>query len=343
MPMPVANGPTLAGDDLRHLIDRQVGLVTRAQLTRAGYPPEHGRSNLRAGRWREVFPGIYLTTSGLVTYPMRCWTAVLAAGPGAGVSGATAAYLNGTSPLRPHVIDVVVPDGRRVRAPRGVRVRRTVRPLDLLGGPPRTSIPTTALDLASTAGSDGAVVGFLAEAARQLGGLGQLRRERGLRRWIRHSILIDALLTPASEGIASALELRFDRRVLRAHGLPAFERRSREVLPDGAILAVVVSRFRTRCHLDGRLHLAPEGDDAWRANAVAISTGDLALRYYWQHVAGRPCRVAEQLAHALTRGGWQGSARACGPACVLTSPAREPGLLAPPTGGRGEGGPRLAG
>ena len=71
-----------------------------------------------------------------------------------------------------------------------------------------------------------------------------------------------------------------------------------------------------RIELDGRLaHPGATTDcDVRRDDAVLLEHDDLTLRYRWSHVAGRPCDVARQVAHALTRAGRTTSPTRC-PRC----------------------------
>lgn len=320
MPVPFERSPVLTRPQLRYLLRAQHRVISRDQLLRAGLTASYGRDRVRTGRWQLLHPGVYLTNSGSVSFLARCWAAVLWAGPGAHVAGRAAAYLNGTVPGQPEVIDIAVPHDRRVGPRPGVRIarRRHLEPDQQL--PPRLSLPTTALDLAEAASDDDAVVGHIADAARQLGGLGPLRRERSDHTRLRRARLIDDLLAPGPEGVESPLEHRFHRGVVAAHGLPPFERQRREVVNGAAIRADAVSPYGTRCELDGRIHLARQAQDLWRDNAVAIATADTTLRYRWEHVVGRRCQVARQVADALRKGGWTGALTSCGPSCEAVRP-----------------------
>lgn len=312
-PLPLASAPFLTRDELRHVVAAQAGVVGREQLSRAGLSDEFGRGKVRSGGWRRLYPGVYLTNTGIVTFAARCWAAVLVCGPGAVIAGTAAAYLNRTVTTMPTLIDVLVPESRKVVTRPGLRVARR-RGLPEDGQlPPRTGVAATALDLVAVAATDDAVVGHVADAARQMRTLEPLRRARAARRRLPHSRLVDDLLAPASEGLESPLEWRFDRRVVRAHGLPPFRRQVQEVVGGVLIRADAVSDFGTRAELDGRLHVLQLDADVWRDNAVAISSDETTLRYRWRHVAGTPCAVAGQVAGGVTRGGWAGRIHPCGP------------------------------
>jgi hypothetical protein len=43
--------------------------------------------------------------------------------------------------------------------------------------------------------------------------------------------------------------------------------------------------------------------------------GDRTLQYGWREVVATPCAVADQVAAALSGGGWTGLVRHCGPRC----------------------------
>lgn len=306
-------------DQLRAVVRQQAGVVSRGQLLAAGFSRQAGRDRVRARRWQRVHPGVYLTHTGPLGYRERCWAALLALGGTGVLAGPSAAFLDHLIAREPHLVHVLVPHTRPVRGQlHGVQVRRTRRRIGSVDSPPRTWLARTAVDLAESSRGEDDVVGHITAAARRLGSLASLRADVEARGRMRHRGLIEDLLAPLSEGLESPLELRFDRRVLRRHGLPRLERQVLTNLDDGTIRSDLRSkRFSLRIELDGRVHLDKDAQDVWRDNAVALSHGELTLRYRWAHVVGRPCEVAAQVARALRRGGWRGTPRPCGPDCPL--------------------------
>jgi hypothetical protein len=78
--------------------------------------------------------------------------------------------------------------------------------------------------------------------------------------------------------------------------------------------------------LDGQAAhpVAARWDDIGRDNANHAA-GLITLRYGWGDVTERPCRTAAQVGTLLSRRGWSGELRRCGPTCEL--PAVIPAAL----------------
>jgi hypothetical protein len=72
--------------------------------------------------------------------------------------------------------------------------------------------------------------------------------------------------------------------------------------------------------LDGRAAHPEEWQerDDIRDNAALEDDGSVTLRYGWQSVTGSACEVARQVGVQLTRHGWRGQLRRCGPTCTAT-------------------------
>lgn len=103
------------------LTEPQHGLVTTAQLARIGLDPAAVTKRARAGRLRRVYRGVYAV--GPLSREGELLAAVLAAGPGALLTGWALAELRGFTDRRASRIDVVVPSRRQ--SPPGTRFRRT--------------------------------------------------------------------------------------------------------------------------------------------------------------------------------------------------------------------------
>lgn len=126
--------------------------------------------------------------------------------------------------------------------------------------------------------------------------------------------LEDALLEVASAASDPA------RVVDRRHGLPPAERNHADVSTDGRrrYRDVRYRRWGLVVELDGR---EAHPDDArfrdrCRDNRV-VESGQVALRYGWREVAAMPCAIAGQVARVLSRLGWTGTPRPCGPRCEV--------------------------
>lgn len=79
------------------------------------------------GRWKRIHRGVYITHNGPIGWWARASAAVLYAGSGAALAHTAAAYAWDLESREPPVIRLVVPAGRAVRRPSGVRVWRRRR------------------------------------------------------------------------------------------------------------------------------------------------------------------------------------------------------------------------
>ena len=114
-------------DGTRWLLRDQLGLLTRSQLNTAGVTDSAVRWNL-ARRWRVLLPGVYLLSRGQATRIQREVAALLFAGPGAHLSGLTAAARMGIASARPgDTVHVLVPAPRVSRRVAWVALTRTRR------------------------------------------------------------------------------------------------------------------------------------------------------------------------------------------------------------------------
>lgn len=308
---------------LLRLIDDQVGVVSRRQLLACGLPESLARDQVLCGRWRRVFPGIWLTFTGPIPARARVWAAVLACGDGAVAAGPTALALAGATDREPDgVIHVSVPHRRRVRGPSGVRVSRR-RDLDRVSlsaaSPPRVRLEPAVLDVADAQARASSVIGLVMSVIQSRRTTAQrLRDELATRSRHRWRGLLSDLLGDVEAGIQSPLECRYVTGVARAHGLPAARHNHRDLDDRGR------ARYRDADYvgqgvvveLDGRsAHPATQAfRDRARDNAVAAA-GGVPLRYGWPEVVGDPCGVAAEVAAVLQARGWRGAPHPCGPAC----------------------------
>ena len=104
----------------------QWGAIGHEQLLRLGLSRSAILRSVKSGRLHERYPGVY--TVGHTSLPIEgeLVAALLAAGPGAVLSHATAAWWWSLIPAPPAVIEVSVPHGRRTRVD-GVKIHRRRR------------------------------------------------------------------------------------------------------------------------------------------------------------------------------------------------------------------------
>lgn len=180
-----------------------------------------------------------------------------------------------------------------------VRYRRGER--QGVGSLPRLGLEESLLDLASEASEDATVASVtraLAQARTTPARLAELVASRP--RVSRRQLLTE-LCGEAAQGLESTLEWRFDKVVLRAHGLP---KPQRQVCVGRARLDQRYERYDVVIELDGQRDHQEWSRDMMRDNAHALSLGVVTLRYGWDDTCAQPCAVASQIAAALRLRGW---------------------------------------
>lgn len=306
---------------VRRRAGRQDDVLTTSQLRTLGLSDDIVERAVAGGSFQRLHRGVVVVHSGPVAWRTRARAALLRAGPGAHLSHAAAGYVLAYLDRPPRLVDVSIPESRRVAPSPGMRVHRT-RHLDgeVVARFPVTSRASTVLDLVGSARSADEAVAVVAAAMRSGTWPEQVLAAADARqRLARRGLLLD-MLAAVADGAESPLELRYHRDVERRHGLPRSARQCWEQVDGRWIRADVrYPRLGVRVELDGCFaHPGGRTDaDAWRDNAVAIAHAELTLRYRWRHVAGDPCAAAVQVARALRSRGWRGSPHPCGPGCVV--------------------------
>ena len=241
------------------------------------------------------------------------------------VGNAVAAFADGTLLVtvltRPGTtIAVTIPHARRLAPQPGLVVHRQRRMPWSGGGLRAVDAEEAVICLVAEARSDDALVGLVCDAVRGGARPDVLVQRAGRRRALRHRGLLRDVLGAVDDGVESPLEFRYRRDVERAHGLPRATAQKRELVGGRWIRADrVYEGLGVRVELDGQLAhpFGATDDDAWRDNAVLLTSGDATFRYRWRHVAVTPCDVAVQVVTALHARGWRGTPRPCGPRCPL--------------------------
>lgn len=296
----------------------QSGMLTRRQARDGGLTNEAVDVRIASRRWQRVFSGVLATFTGELPRPAQMWTAVLAGGADAVLSHESAAELVGLADGSEPVIHVSVPVRRRVVRRPGVVFHRSTRavaarhPAQL---PPRTRIEETVFDLTQTSATPDDALGWLTRAVgARLTTPERLRDTLAGRSRLRWRQALVAALDDVSAGCRSVLELRYMRRVERAHGLPgAVRQRRRGRWYDD----VAYTDFDVEVELDGRLaHPADRAFRDRRRDNAAVLVGARVLRYGSADVVHRPCQVAAEVAAVLRAAGWTGRFRSCGPGCA---------------------------
>jgi very-short-patch-repair endonuclease len=134
------------------LVRRQHGAIARRQLLEAGLGPRQIERRIASGRLHPVWRGVYAVGRPLLDRHGRWMAAVLASGPDAVLSHASAAALWGFGYARGGVIEVSLPAARRSQR-RGIRTHRRsdalLRDVATHEGIPLTSPVRTLIDQAT--------------------------------------------------------------------------------------------------------------------------------------------------------------------------------------------------
>jgi very-short-patch-repair endonuclease len=282
---------------------RQRGIVARSQLLDAGLSRDAIGRRLRAGRLHSIHRGVYAVGHAVLVSGARELAAVLACGPGAVVSHASAARLFKLlpHPAQPGPVHVTVVE-RDCGHVKGITIHRvrSMGPDEVgtLAGIPITSPARTILDLAAT--DKQTLEQALAEAhaqrleprARLLPLLDRYPRRRGMRTL--RALLADddgARLT------RSEAERRFLRLVRRAR-LPAPETNVRL----GAYEVDFLWRDqRLVVEVDGYwFHSSRQAFERDRAKEAELRNRGLRLRRFsWRQVTADPEATIADLAREL--------------------------------------------
>lgn len=281
----------------------QWGMVSRGQLLAAGIGREAIAHRRRTGRLYLVYRGVYAVGHTALTRRGRLMAAVLASGPGAVLSGGSAAALWELRESFPSVIEVTAPTDRRPLP--GVRRRRIPLPLDETDtryGIPVTTVARTLLDRAASLDRlalerelEQAEVRRYADVAH----LGILldRHSRAPGRAKLVAIRADDL--QARNATKSALERRF-LRFLTDRGLP---RPAVNAPVEGFEVDGVWRDGRLVVELDSRRHhgTGPAFDrdrSKWRALQAA---GWSFVPITWRHLRDEPDALESDLRRLLGR------------------------------------------
>ncbi len=305
---------TITPERLAQLVAEQSGLVTRAQARSAGLSERAVDWRLRRGRWVRVHPGVYQTVPGRTDWHTRVVAAQLAAGPGAALVLAGAAYQWGLIRQQPRLVTLGVPHSRKPARLDGVqlvRMRHLDEHVDELVWPFVTTVDHTLLDLADRQRIDDAVATIARAVADERTTPGLLAARLQERSRHRHRVQLLDLLGIVAGGAESILEVRYVRDVERAHRLPV----SVGQQPGEGIDARHDRAYRGQrllVELDGRL-----GHEGWGRSRDAgrdrraAGHGWLTARAGWWDVTVTPCQLAGELGEILRDRGWRGWPRGC--------------------------------
>jgi very-short-patch-repair endonuclease len=289
---------------------RQHGLVTIDQALHVGMSRRAWYRAIASGRLTGVAPNVASLPGAADSVQQRILAPILSIGPTALASHRSAAALWGLDIPGDRPVDVLVLDRTR-----GPRLERTLvhRPTDLTDLHPfrRAGIPTTnplrvLVDLGAVAPCR--VADFLAHVLIE-GWVSRRAAEAALVRHARPGRSGVAALRAALEDWPlgdkppdSVLEPEM-RRLLRRHGLPAFEFHPRVL---GWEVDFAHMESMVIAEVDGWEHHGRDREQFERdrrRDAVLQAAGWVVFRFTWLQVKRRPTMVADSLHGALERRG----------------------------------------
>ncbi|MBX6748303.1 MAG: DUF559 domain-containing protein [Micromonosporaceae bacterium] len=309
-------------DPLTALIDAQDGVIARWQARQflTSKAIEH---RVVSGRWRRVHRGVYVAYGGPLTLAQRQWIAVLAASRGPSLmdgsvclAGVSALQVHGLRNITARQVDLLVPTARRVVAPPGVVVHRSV---DIdhhpASRPPTTTIGRAVVDAAVWARSDDEARLIIAATFQQrLVTAAEIQPILDRTPTIPRHRLIVATVDDASRGSHTLGELGLVRLCRRAR-LPEPTRQLQFRDRTGRLryLDAVFDPWKVAVEIDGAHHdeVGQRWDDCDRDNALVLATYTI-LRYPTHVIREQPERVAEEIRMALLQAGWRPTRKARG-------------------------------
>ncbi len=267
------------------IAERQHGLITRAQLVELGLGRGALRHRIETGALHKVHHGVYAVGHRALRGEAKLLGRVLASGPDAALSHASAAHLCRIRRSAAVLTDVTRPS--RGRAPAGVRLHCMPLPPDqvtVVDGIPVTTVERTLLDLAAVLRPE-ALRRTLEEAEMQVrpdwGVLGELVAAADGRRGVR---ALRAILDERSVG-ARITKSRLERAFLaflRRHGLPLPQTNAHV---EGYEVDCLWRGARLIVELDSRLHMDHGKFERDRARDRALTiAGWRVVRVTWQHI-----------------------------------------------------------
>ncbi len=290
---------------LEQLIAQQDGVLSRAQARQLGIPARTISDRVASGRWRSLYPGVYLVDGHRLTDAGRVIAGWLWAGPRSTIAGPTAAYWHGMLDRRLPRTDVVVPSTTKRKRPPGISVRRRdLDPADrvLVRGVASTSKGLAVLETAPVIHRGAR---FLDRALQKHIGFDELYDAYTRSMGARGMSAAGDLLVACADRADSAAE-RLQMRLLREAGLSGFVRAH----PFGPFLIdVAFPDARLAIEVDGwAWHKDAEAflNDRRKGNAL-VGAGWTLLRFTWADLTEFSDDVVRQIRAALLRAGARGA------------------------------------
>lgn len=276
------------------------GLVTRAEVLRAGVTLAELKQRLATGALLPEHPGVYRVGHRAPSTAVRYLAAVLACGEGAALSGRAAAHLLDLVKGSPPQPEVTAPTQRRVKGVITHRARAGIDPRDVTTheGIPVTTVARTLVDLAAVLPAAGLALVCHEAGVKHKTTPADVEAVLARRPRSRGAAKLRAILRGDVRVTLSALERRFLQR-LREAGLPLPQTNR---LAGGRRVDCRWPVHRLTVELDGyRYHSSRH---AWeqdrRREREARARGDEFRRYTYGDVYEQPTFMLTELAALLS-------------------------------------------
>jgi hypothetical protein len=299
-----------AADGLADLLSRQLSVASRGQLLTLGLKDNAMQYRVRAGGpWQTLLPGVYLTATGVPSFPQKEMAALLYAGPGSLITGPVALMHHSVrSSVSTDIIDMLVPTERQRASTGFARLHRTARMPNrtCTAGPVRLALAPRAVADTVRLLTDLRDVRAVVADAVQLGrcSISELAGELSGGP-VRGSAMFRSALAEVADGIRSTAESDL-RSLIKAARLPAplfnpslFLNEVFLVKPDAWW-----PRAGVAAEVDSRAwHLSPEHwDRTRRRHDLMGAAGIIALHFSPRELRTKPAMVTQLIRDALARG-----------------------------------------
>ncbi|GAB3303531.1 hypothetical protein EK0264_03070 [Epidermidibacterium keratini] len=302
------------------LLDRQNGVISRAQAVACGAGEHDIRRLVRRNEWARVHTGVYVNHTGPLTWQQRAWAAVLYGEPAA-LSHASARRAADGPGRRSYddgePMQIAIDGARSIRPQAGIEIHR-INGLSERAlwhtSPPRVRPEEAVIDLAAIAARDIDAIGYLADAVRaRITTPARLQAALARRTRVNRRRFLEQVIGDIAEGTCSALEHGYLVRVERRHGLPTARRQFRESAKGTLYRDAEYAEFGVIMELDGRMYHSSvrDRDLDLERDLAAFATGRVTARLGWGQVFDRGCRTAHTVGLALNNRGWRGEATSC--------------------------------
>jgi very-short-patch-repair endonuclease/predicted transcriptional regulator of viral defense system len=297
--LPIRHGR--ADHAILSLASAQHGVVTRAQLLRAGISQQIVKRRLKSNFLRPMHRGVYIV--GQRSTPQaRALAATYACGDSAAVSHEIAAHVHGLIPAGEEAERVHVSLARGDRRRPGVRTHRVgslpADEITTVDGIPVTTPARTLLDIASVVSPRRLEKALIEALARGLTSLKEV--DSILQRHPRHpgAALLRAALGSGSPARARSVAERRFVALLRKARLPTPEI---NVTVEGCEVDFLWRSQRLIVEVDGRAYHSTNDrfENDRRRDRILVAAGYRVMRITWRQLVDEPMAVAVQVAQAL--------------------------------------------